>query len=401
MPWRDWTVKAEREAFVALASRPGANVSALCRRFEVSRSNGSKWLRRYRLEGLEGLAERSRRPKASPGRTLEAMEAAVLEVRAGSNEAWGARKIDVVLRRRGMTPPALSTITEILRRHGRLVARASEHPGPFIRFEKAQPNELWQMDFKGPLAMDRQRCHPLTVLDDHSRFSLGVRACGDQSDETVRSQLTAIFRAYGLPHRMLMDNGSPWGDAGDQTWTAFGVWLMRLGVKVSHGRPYHPQTQGKDERFHRTLKAEVVAGRSFPDLPQWQRAFDSWRRIYNHERPHQALKMAVPADRYRPSERPFPETLAPIVYDHGELVRRVDANGFIYFKARRWRIGKPFKHLPVALQPSGDDGVFNLRFLDHPLGRINLRTGQKEPCGLVDDAIASPTTPQAQPQPQN
>ena len=374
MAWREVSVRDEREEFVRLAGAAGANVSALCRRFGVSRSNGYKWLQRYAAEGSDGLETRSRRPRSSPSRTSEELEQAVLAIRDGSNGAWGGRKIVKVLARQGLVGPAPSTITGILRRHGRLERRAGEHPGPYQRFERAAPNELWQMDYKGPIEIGTGRCHPLTVLDDHARYSLGLRACANQREKTVLEQLTAIFLRYGLPLAMLMDNGSPWGDAGDQPWTALGVWLLRLGVRVIHGRPYHPQTQGKEERFHRTLKAEVLDGRFFADLNECQRAFDRWRHIYNHERPHQGIGMAVPADRYQPSPRNFPARLPAIEYDLTDVVRNVDPNGLISFKARRWRIGKPFRGLPVALQPTDVDGVFAVRFCSHPLGLLDLRT---------------------------
>jgi transposase InsO family protein len=158
------------------------------------------------------------------------------------------------------------------------------------RFERASPNELWQMDFKGHFAMvGGGRCHPLTVLDDHSRYSIGLRACENQQATTVMRELVTMFQQYGLPVQMLMDNGSPWGDSGGQPWTIVTSWLIRLGIRVTHIRPHHPQTQGKDERFHRTLKAEVLRDRSHLDLPACQSDFDPWRDIYNRERPHEAL----------------------------------------------------------------------------------------------------------------
>ena len=265
MPWMELSPMEQREEFVRLALSPGANVSELCRRFGISRKCGYKWLARHRAEGAAGLADRSRRPHASPTRSTAAVEAQVLEVRAQSNNAWGGRKIARVLTNRapanadpagaGLAKiPAISTITEILRRNGKLEARAHEHPGPFQRFERERPNALWQMDFKGHFATAQGRCHPLTVLDDHSRYSLALEACANEQDQTVRARLIAAFRRYGLPDQMLMDNGPPWGDTGGEPFTIFSVWLLRLGVAVSHGRPRHPQTQGKDERFHRTLK---------------------------------------------------------------------------------------------------------------------------------------------------
>jgi transposase InsO family protein len=401
MPWRESSVMELREEFVRLALVPGANVSELCLRFGIDRSNGHKWLKRYEREGRAGLVDRSRRPRRSPLRTNDAMEAEVLRIRAKSNNAWGGRKIAKAMERNGWVKvPVPSTITEILRRHGKLEDRKHEHPGPFRRFERAEPNELWQMDFKGHFPMTRGRCHPLTVLDDHSRYSLGLEACTDEQDMTVRNCLTAIFRRYGLPFAMLMDNGAPWGDSGDQPFTIFGTWLMRLGIGVSHGRPYHPQTQGKDERFHRSLKAEVLDGNSFRDREACQRAFDDWRYVYNHERPHQALDLETPATRYRISARAFPEQLPAIEYAQADLVRKVDSDGFLSFKNHSWRIGKAFRSQPVALRPAGQDGVFGVHYCQQRVGTIDLRAVPASACGFVDIASAMPTTPQAQRQNQ-
>jgi transposase InsO family protein len=199
------------------------------------------------------------------------------------------------------------------------------------RFERAAPNELWQMDFKGHFALARGRCHPLTMIYDHSRYALGIRACGDETERTVQSELTAIFRRYGLPARMLMDNGSPRGSAhAEHRYTGFEVWLIELGVPVGHGRAYHPQTQGKDERFHRSLAAEAIGRRHFADLTACQQRFDEWREVYNTERPHDALDLATPIARYQPSPRRFPEKLAPFDYGPGALVRRVDQDGWLH-----------------------------------------------------------------------
>jgi transposase InsO family protein len=400
MPWQELSVTDQREEFVRLALQPGANMRELCRRFGISRSNGYKWLDRYLAEGRAGLVDRSRRPLRSPTRTPEAVEHEVLLIRERSNNAWGGRKIAHVMRDSLTGAPAPSTITEILRRHGKLDQRANEHPGPYQRFERAQPNELWQMDFKGDFVVGRGSCHPLTVLDDHSRYSLGLQACANQQDQTTRGRLIPVFRRYGLPDAMLMDNGSPWGDSGGGPYTAFSVWLMRLGVRVTHGRPYHPQTQGKDERFHRTLKAEVLAGRSFADLTECQRAFDRWRHIYNHERPHQAIDMATPGERYRASSRAFPQTLLPIEYGPDDIVRKADQNGDIHFKARRLRLGKPFRGQPIALRPTLEDGVFGIYFCVQQIGTIDLTANATSACGLVDIATAMPTSPQAQQQQQ-
>jgi len=229
------------------------------------------------------------------------------------------------------------------------------------------------MDFKGHFALATGRCHPLSVLDDHSRFALAVAACANERSATVQARLTEVFRRYGLPDRMLVDNGAPWGDTGDQPWTAFGIWLLRVGVGITHGRPYHPQTQGKDERFHRTLKDEVISRRAWRDLEQCDRAFEAWRHVYNSERPHDALGLATPASHYRPSRRAFPDQLPPIEYAPGEIVRKVQLNGEISFANRTWSVGKAFARYPVALRPTDVDGCYAVMFCHHKVAEIDRR----------------------------
>jgi transposase InsO family protein len=376
MPFREVSMEDQRREFVVFAMKEGANIRELCRRFGISRPTAYKWLERYRQEGWDGLEERSRRPKRSPLRSAPATEAKVLALRELSNNVWGGRKIKAALENAGEKGvPAASTITEILRRHGRLTdVAADEHPGPLQRFERSSPNELWQLDYKGHIAMQNGgRCHPLTTLDDHSRYDVVLAACADEQGRTVRGHLQAAFRLYGLPLAMLMDGGPPWSDPGGDPYTSFSVWLMRLGIRVLHGRPYHPQTQGKEERFHRTLKAEVFNGNSFRDLADCQAAFDEWRRRYNHLRPHEALDMATPAERYRPSSRPFPEVLPAIEYGPGDQVRKVSSDGLFNFKNRVWRFSKAFRGEYVALRPTTQDGVFAVHYCAHLIASLDLR----------------------------
>jgi transposase InsO family protein len=317
------------------------------------------------------------------------VEAAVLRIREESNNAWGGRKIAKVMRDDGAAVvPAPSTITEILRRRGKLEQRANEHPGPFQRFEHERPNDLWQMDFKGHFPLTRGgRCHPLTVIDDHSRYALCAQACGNEQDGPTRQRLMGVFRRYGLPDAMLMDDGAPWGDSGGGRFTSFTVWLMRLGIRVSHSRFLHPQTQGKDERLHRTMKAEIALDR-LANIDECQRVFDDWRHVYNHRRPHQAIGMATPSDRYRPSNRPFPESLPPIEYGPGDIVRKANQDGDINFKARRLRLGKPFSGELIAVRPASEDGLFSIHFCSDCIGMLDLRK-PASPCGLVDIAPSS------------
>lgn len=372
MPWQEVSAMSLREEFVVLASRETVNVRELCRRYNVSPQTGYKWLRRYRADPLARLVDASRRPHRSPARTTPAMEEVVLRVRT-AHPAWGGRKIHARLVHLGHEGvPSPSTITAILHRHGLIDPAESAKRPHWQRFEHAVPNALWQMDFKGHFALERGRCHPLTILDDHSRFAVGLEACGDERGLTVRERLTGIFRRYGLPERIVVDNGAPWGSDAAHPHTPLTVWLMRQGIHITHGRPYHPQTQGKDERFHRTLHAELLQGRRFADLGACQPAFDQWRHVYNFERPHQALGLATPASRYVPSPRSFSATMPPIEYGDGDLVRNVMAEGWVHFKGHKFRISMAFRGYPVAFRPTALDGVWDVWFMTHRIGRIDL-----------------------------
>jgi len=376
MPWKACDSMALRQEFVSLAMREEANISRLCVRYGISRKTGYKWLARHREMGPEGLRDRSRRPRHSPYQTCLAIERAVLEVR-DAHSCWGGRKIRRFLLDRGLAEedvPAASTITEVLRRHGRITEEASRQAKPCQRFEHPRPNDLWQMDFKGHFGLRGDgRCHPLTVLDDHSRFSVALRACGNEQGVTVQAELTCVFRCYGLPLAMLMDNGSPWGSDAEHHFTPLTTWLMEQGIRVTHGRPYHPQTQGKDERFHRTLKAELLRGREFSDLADCQSRFDPWREMYNTERPHEALGLDVPASRYQVSPREFVESPVPWDYGPGAITRKVCAKGCISLRGREHKVGKAFRGRRVGLRPLGQDGLLGVYFCRTKIHEINLR----------------------------
>jgi putative transposase len=261
----------------------------------------------------------------------------------------------------------------ILARHGRIVPPAGGAPAKG-RFERAAPNDLWQMDFKGHIGMaDGGRCHPLTVVDDHSRYNLCLQACGDERRSTVEPLLVRVFRRYGLPEAFFVDNGGPWGDSSGQRWTSLGVWLLKLGVEVIHSRPYHPQSRGKNERFHRSLNAEVFALRRFRNLAEVQAAFEEWRAVYNFERPHEALDDRVPASRYRPSSRAMPERLPEVAYDEGEIVRLVLATkAYVAFKGRLWKVPQAFCGERVAIRPLDADGRYGIFFGSHAIAGIDL-----------------------------
>jgi transposase InsO family protein len=375
MPWQEQTEMSLKAEFVRLAAEPGCNLSALCRRFGISRPTGYALLNRYRAEGPAGFAPRSTRPHASPRRTDPALEAAVVAIR-DAHPRWGGRKIERVLQNQGLAAvPRASTCTDILRRHDRLGPPEAQ-PQPWQRFEAERPNDLWQLDFKGHVPLATGRCHPLSVLDDHSRYVLGLVACGNEQDTTVRAHLTALFRRYGLPWAILTDNGPPWGNSHPaQRYTALSFWLIRHGIAVRHGRPLHPQTQGKVERFHRTLKAELLATTPLVDLPTAQRHFDRWRETYNLERPHAALGLATPVDRYRGhTPRPFPVQLPPIDYGDGALVRTLHGKGQLQFRSVQYFVTSALIGQPVVLRPTAVDGVFECYYCHHWLGRLDAHT---------------------------
>jgi transposase InsO family protein len=373
MPWHEVSVMDQRAEFVRLASLDGANRRELCRRFGIHPDTGYKWLRRW-AAGETELSDHSRRPHHSPNQTDAELESKVLALR-DAHPAWGARKLAACLKRADIAPPSASTVHAILRRNDRVI-ETSGQGAPLTRFEKDAPNQLWQMDFKGWVKLTNgTRCHPLTVVDDHSRYLVSLTACANQTETVVRGHLETAFLHHGLPEAMFVDNGSPWGGGPAERWTHFGVWLLKLGVRVLHSRPYHPQSRGKNERFHRTLNKEVLSLACFRGLNEAQRAFDTWLPVYNGERPHEALGMAVPADRYRPSPRPMPTRLMEPAYDEGDIVRKVGTTkAYIQFKGRSWPVGQAFFGERVAIRPRGRDGRYGIFFGSHRIGEIDLAT---------------------------
>jgi transposase InsO family protein len=372
MPWRISSTMSERHEFVLLASQKEANIRRLCRRFGISSRTGYKWLHRFNDKGVAGLADRSRRPHHSPARTAAVVEKKVLAVQRKYRD-WGGRKLEQRMLDLGhQSVPSANTITAILRRHQLLDPRESVKHKAFQRFERAAPNELWQMDFKGEFQLPRGRCYPLTMLDDHSRFAVGLQACAANTTAITRTAVVEVFRRYGLPEAITCDNGPPWGTRFRGHYTRFGVWLLRLGIQLFHSRPHHPQTQGKDERFHRTLNVELLRHLQVKGHDQCQQQFNQWRHIYNNERPHEALGMKVPASRYQPSPRVYPERLPPIEYGPADIVRKVRNYGHFKYLGREYHIGSAFFGLHVALRYTSSDGLMDVYFCQQRIRTINL-----------------------------
>lgn len=343
MPWKKMDVQEQRVSFVVLANRREKRLSRLCQEFGISRPTGYLWLTRFREGGVSAIAERSRRPGSSPERTAPEIEAQVVALRQRYPD-WGARKLQVLLRQDGVEL-ASSTVHRILLRHGLIgeEERADVAPG---RFERASPNELWQMDFKGPLCV-AERVGPLSVLDDHSRYLLVLQKVADNRGEWVREHLQGAFTECGVPEGMLMDHGIPWWSArSPHGYTKLSLWLMRQGIALHWGRIRHPQTQGKVERFHGELKRALQKRPPKGDLQSW---LDEFRWEHNHLRPHEALGMQTPATRWRCSERRYQANPPAWEYPTGSWVLKVDCEGKITLKGENRLISRALSGERVRL----------------------------------------------------
>jgi transposase InsO family protein len=326
-------LREQRVRFVVAAHRRERSMAELCREFDISRAVGYEWLRRYQQGGVEAIAERSRRPQRSPQRTAGEIEQQVIGLRRRYPD-WGARKLRVLLAEQGVEL-GRNTIHRILLWQG-LVHPEDRHEPATQRFERSRPNELWQMDFKGP-KLWHQAVGPLSVMDDHSRYLVALEAVGSTRSQLVREQLESVFQRCGVPEAMLMDHGVPWWSARSGSgMTELSVWLMRQGVGLHWSRVRHPQTQGKVERFHGELQRALARRRVLvPDVQVW---LDEFRWEHNHVRPHEALGMQRPASRWRPSERRYDPQPPRWEYPAGAKVRKVDSQGKLTLAGRNGQI---------------------------------------------------------------
>ena len=264
MSWKERTVEMMREEFAKRVLAKEKTKAALCREYGISRPTGDKWLERYMKE--ESMEDRSRAPQKTANRTDSETEKKIVALRR-QYPALGAVKLRKILEKEGERGlPCAKTFNNIFHRHGLIEKEASEAARPYKRFEREAPNQLWQGDFKGDFRMKNgKRCHPLNIIDDNSRFNLCIRALEGETFEKVKPVMEEIFQEYGLPDSFLCDNGNPWGTPQSLGYTRFEVWLMEMGILTIHGRPWHPQTQGKEERFNRSFKRECLRGQEFRD----------------------------------------------------------------------------------------------------------------------------------------
>ena len=371
MPWNKEIVMSKEE-FLIEVLKGTQSFSENCKKFNISRKTGYKWLNRYKIDGASGLIDDSKRPLVSPLRTSDENIELILATR-DKFKAWGGRKLRQYLINEGITNiPCERTFNRILKTHEKITPEDSEKSAPWIRFERETPNDLWQMDFKGHFKIDIGRCHPLTIIDDHSRYSICIKACLSENGENVKKILEEAFRCYGLPNGMTMDNGSPWKGSYPFKLSKLTIWLMRLGIKVGHSRPRHPQTQGKLERFHQSLKKEVLHFYQFKDLEDTQSRFDEWREVYNNLRPHEGINLKCPKDRYVVSTRKFPEKLDPIEYLEGDLVRKVGTGGTVNFFGKAYYLGEYLGGEYIGARYV-DEGVLDIYFSTTKISRINLK----------------------------
>lgn len=364
-------MEERRRDFVKQAAEGKKSKSALCREFGISRPTGDKWISRD--ANGEPLSDRSRRPLRTPRKTAPKTETAVLELR-DRHPALGAAKLKRMLENDGQPAPARSTINSILKRNGRISEAASHAATPYRRFERAEPNELWQADFKGDFALqDKRRCHPLTILDDHSRFCLCLEAKENQRREGVCASLQRLFEEYGLPDCILCDNGNPWGTSQSVGYTRLEVWLMDHGVLTIHGRPLHPQTQGKEERFNGTLKRELLQHRQLADMLAAQAEFDEYRRFYNEKRPHHALGLEVPSSRYQASRRRYESRISEWQYPPGYEVRKAKSSGYMTFRGQGYFISEALGERVLGLREAAEaGGLIDVFYRQFRVARIDL-----------------------------
>jgi transposase InsO family protein len=367
MPWSTPLVSELRTAFVHAVRTAKRPVVVACRDFHISRKTAYKWLARFDTQ--QPLADRSRKPAHSPARTSAALEAAVLAVR--DQYGWGPRKIVAYLRNQNQLAPPVRTAAAILLRHHRIAADPAPEPTDCQRFERPEPNQLWQLDFKGWIEIDRRRISPLTILDDHSRFLLALHPCTDLTMNTAWNVLWKAFGDYGLPDAVLCDNAFGTNVTHRPGLSWFEARLLRLGIRTVHGRPYHPQTQGKVERLHGTLVREVYPALDTRSLTQFTAGLDHWRvNVYNSVRPHEALGDQAPLTRWRPSTRQRPQQLPDASYPPGSSLRRVGSNGTICYRVARILVGQGLVGESVRIEEA--DGCVAVFYTTKEIRRIPL-----------------------------
>ena len=372
MPWESRTVKEQRESFVEVAVR-SSNFSTVCREYGITRKTGYKWVERY-LAGMD-LIDQSRQPHRKPHKTPPEVEAEILRVR-GENPGWGARTIRQVLENEGVSGlPSARTVNTVLNRCGCIEEEESQKRKACLRYEKEACNEMWQADFKGEFkTKDGKYCYPLDILDDHSRFAIKI-AAADTTANVVIPAFKEAFLDYGLPKAILTDNGAQF--AGFRNgYTQFEKWLMCLDVLPIHGRIKHPQTQGKIERFHRSMKNEFLKYHDFEDAVRANDALQGWKEKYNYSRPHEALGMKTPGAVYVPSSRQLPAQIKRWEYDGRFHVLKVNNWGYVRFDRFQVYLSETMIGEKVEFRPNPHGDSFAVCFRNFKIAEYSTQDGK-------------------------
>ena len=354
MPWECKTVEEQRREF-AEAAKESKNFSALCREFGITRKTGYKWVERYKENA--DLSDKSRKPFTVTNRTPIETEERIVVLRA-ENPGWGAKKLKEVLERQGHEIPCVKTVNNILNRYGCISAEESRKHQAFTRFEKEHCNEMWQTDFKGEFRMaDNNYCYPLNIFDDHSRFVIKIAPALSTANKVIPAFRSA-FCEYGMPNSVLSDNGAQFAGF-RQGYTRFEKWLMNHDVLPIHGRIKHPQTQGKIERFHRTMQEELLKHTVMENIDDANNKFQLWREKYNNIRPHEALGMKCPAEVYIPSNRAYSDEVSP--YEYGGQFHVIKVNSWGYARFDKWQVYLSEtminEHIEFRPNPHGDSFI--------------------------------------------
>ena len=331
MPWESKTVEELRKEFV-IASKSTNNFSSLCREFGITRKTGYKWIERY--ANGEGLSNKSRKPNTTANKTPVEVENKILALR-NDNPGWGAKTIKQVLENQGNENiPCAKTVNNILNRYGCILSEESEKRHKYIRYQKEHCNDMWQTDFKGDFLMnDGNRCFPLDIIDDYSRYLIKINPSTNTKNLVIPT-FEEAFNEFGMPDSILSDNGGQFAGF-KQGYTQFEKWLMCLDILPIHCRIKHPQTQGKIERFHRTLKDELLRHCNFSNISDANTKMQNWRDKYNNIRPHEALNMLTPSDVYTKSKREYTGIISHYEYSGIYPVLKVNCRGYISFDNQR------------------------------------------------------------------
>ena len=407
MPWMECDRMSEKVKFIARLL-DGERMADLCREFGISRKTGYKFLERYQTNGFVALDERTKRPHRSPSRTPSDIVKLITELR-NAHPSWGAPKIRNYLVRKhpNTSLPVSSTIHVILERAGLVLHRPKrgrfKAKGTNLIIPE-NPNDLWCADYKGQFRLlNSCYCYPLTITDLSSRFLLCVEALEGTKEDNAIETFRRTFGEFGLPNAIRTDNGVPFS-----TRTLFGlsklsVWWLRLGIRLERIEPGCPQQNGSHERMHLTLAQSATKPPGKNQLQQ-QEVFDSFRDVFNQDRPHDGIDAKVPADLYRPSPREYPTVIPDIQYDSVDKIITVSNCGSIQVPGgNRVFISAVLGNQPLALRMI-DDGVWAVSFMQYTLGYYDNESYKftpkekleeaDEPCATEDNAKVSPMSPE-------